>query len=319
VDITSTPISTALLQLATDAYIPSSAKELVVRVSAPIHVLVTLPTTQQQKVGGGLVDSFVAGWARFMTGWTHLVGDPVMSKWIVIVLAISLALNGYLLKGIAVGLSGSGKAAAQGVRFRSVGAVDRAFFEKPKEEKEVVEEPPSREAIVVDEPQVRQPLVEENQQQSKPEHPQPIAPVPVRAAVPSFMLDTIDSKLAEAKKQADKAAAERSPVQSQMELQAAASPFPPSRAPSEAGDVNMEGVRSLEECIEILESGPSSTELLSDEEVILLAKNGKIAAYALEKVLGNLERAVKVRRALICECISGINLVDPFVNWFSPS
>ena len=44
--------------------------------------------------------------------------------------------------------------------------------------------------------------------------------------------------------------------------------------------------------------------LLNDEEIILLSQNGKIAAYALEKSLGldkkGLERAVRIRRALIC-------------------
>jgi hydroxymethylglutaryl-CoA reductase (NADPH) len=68
--------------------------------------------------------------------------------------------------------------------------------------------------------------------------------------------------------------------------------------------------RSLEECIDIFENGPrplsQSMELLTDEEVILLAQKGKIAAYALEKVLGTnspvtLERAVRIRRALICK------------------
>jgi hypothetical protein len=47
---------------------------------------------------------------------------------------------------------------------------------------------------------------------------------------------------------------------------------------------------SLEECIDISKNGlrplSLSMEFLSDEEVILLAQNGKIAAYALEKVLG---------------------------------
>ena len=40
---------------------------------------------------------------------------------------------------------------------------------------------------------------------------------------------------------------------------------------------------------------------LNDEEVVMLAQKGKIQAYALEKMLGDLERAVRVRRALICE------------------
>ena len=67
-------------------------------------------------------------------------------------------------------------------------------------------------------------------------------------------------------------------------------------------------VRSLEECIEIFNNGPrplsESLKLLNDEEIILLSQNGKIAAYALEKSLGldkkGLERAVRIRRALIC-------------------
>jgi hydroxymethylglutaryl-CoA reductase (NADPH) len=51
-----------------------------------------------------------------------------------------------------------------------------------------------------------------------------------------------------------------------------------------------------------------SLAMLTDEEVILLAQNGKIALHALEKVLDggakdnvNLERAVRIRRALFCE------------------
>ncbi|CAG8515491.1 2053_t:CDS:2 [Funneliformis caledonium] len=60
-------------------------------------------------------------------------------------------------------------------------------------------------------------------------------------------------------------------------------------------------LRSVEQCIEILKStalGAGPSELI-DEEIILLVNNGKIAAYALEKVLRNMERAVKIRRALI--------------------
>jgi hydroxymethylglutaryl-CoA reductase (NADPH) len=57
--------------------------------------------------------------------------------------------------------------------------------------------------------------------------------------------------------------------------------------------------------MDIFENGPrpvqASLKLLSDEEVVVLAQAGKIAAYALEKLLGDLERAVRIRRALICE------------------
>ena len=64
-------------------------------------------------------------------------------------------------------------------------------------------------------------------------------------------------------------------------------------------------MRTLAECVDIFENGPRpvslSLKMLNDEEVILLSQTGKIAAYALEKFLGNLERAVITRRALICK------------------
>lgn len=63
--------------------------------------------------------------------------------------------------------------------------------------------------------------------------------------------------------------------------------------------------RTLTECIDIYERGtrPASVALamLTNEDIIMLAQAGKIGAYALEKVLANNERAVVIRRALICE------------------
>lgn len=54
-------------------------------------------------------------------------------------------------------------------------------------------------------------------------------------------------------------------------------------------------MRTLEECMTLT----GTPDLLSDEEIILLVQKGKMASYALEKVLGDLERAVSIRRALI--------------------
>lgn len=54
-------------------------------------------------------------------------------------------------------------------------------------------------------------------------------------------------------------------------------------------------MRTLEECMSLTQT----PDALSDEEVILLVQKGKMASYALEKVLGDLERAVSIRRALI--------------------
>lgn len=75
-------------------------------------------------------------------------------------------------------------------------------------------------------------------------------------------------------------------------------------------------MRSLAECLDIFDNGPrplsESLALLNDEEIILLALKGKIAAYALEKVLGmnELERAVRIRRALICTFFSLVSFAS---------
>ncbi|CAO3617614.1 unnamed protein product [Cunninghamella blakesleeana] len=54
-------------------------------------------------------------------------------------------------------------------------------------------------------------------------------------------------------------------------------------------------LRSVDECITLLQSPDD----LYDEEVISLVQAGKVAPYALEKTLGDLERAVSIRRSLI--------------------
>jgi hypothetical protein len=67
-------------------------------------------------------------------------------------------------------------------------------------------------------------------------------------------------------------------------------------------------VRSWEEYIDIFDLDPRPVSvLLADGEVVLLAQNGN---HALEKVLDggakdnvNLERAVRIRRALFCESL----------------
>jgi len=85
----------------------------------------------------------------------------------------------------------------------------------------------------------------------------------------------------------------------EMKLRAQVAPTPKEPMPIQFP------VRSLEQCIDIFENGPRPTSAalatLNDEEVIMLAQNGKIQAYALEKVLGDLERAAAIRRALICK------------------
>ncbi|CCG82362.1 HMG-CoA reductase [Taphrina deformans PYCC 5710] len=61
--------------------------------------------------------------------------------------------------------------------------------------------------------------------------------------------------------------------------------------------VNAAPARSIEECEAIHKSGDVKT--LTDEEITILVLRAKIPPYALEKLLGNPERAVRVRRAYV--------------------
>jgi len=269
----------------------------------------------------------------FMSAWTRLVGDPILSKWIVIMLALSVALNGYLLKGIAAGLvggSGMGSTGMMkmpfglkgGVRFEGVGGEGESEAEEEEGVKVVEERRFGTESVV---------------QVKVPENKRETAPVPATAPAPAtgnavpdsptalaglpaigtFSLEDVDRKL--------KAAAVAStPASRRLTITPATiaaakktstitngNPTPPSSSSDassselDAGSMEVENIRSLEECMDIFDNGPrplsESLSLLNDEEVILLAQNGKIAAYALEKVLGmgELERAVRIRRALI--------------------
>jgi hydroxymethylglutaryl-CoA reductase (NADPH) len=87
-------------------------------------------------------------------------------------------------------------------------------------------------------------------------------------------------------------------------------PSPPSSDSGSTSRIEEEPdyfLRSYSDCLAIYEdpsrSKSESLALLSDEEVILLANHGKIPPYALEKLFGmdQLERAVSIRRAIICK------------------
>ncbi|CEP17267.1 hypothetical protein [Parasitella parasitica] len=59
------------------------------------------------------------------------------------------------------------------------------------------------------------------------------------------------------------------------------------------------GIRTLAECLDILRNTEQGATTLADEEIILLIQHAHIAPYALEKVLGDLERAVHIRKTVI--------------------
>ncbi|PCH44816.1 3-hydroxy-3-methylglutaryl-coenzyme A reductase [Wolfiporia cocos MD-104 SS10] len=291
VDITSPAISSVLAALAAAEHAGTTPgelaePELIVKVAPPVYLRVVPAIAPSASKTEALED--------FMSGWSSLVGDPVLSKWIVVLLSLSVALNGYLLRGIA---AGSGLAAMKavrdkGVRFRSR---VRSRVRPEKEDREEEEEQHAPVASVVmasAAPEVAMPVqVQEIQRPEVQRHEVQRQEVrrPVISAPPNLDLETVDIKL----------------------RQAAGRPLPTPReslpsSDTESGDLKVsrrDGMRTLEECIDMFENGPRpvsvALSLLADEEVIMLAQNGKIAPYALEKVLGDLERAVLVRRALI--------------------
>jgi hydroxymethylglutaryl-CoA reductase (NADPH) len=289
VDITNPSIANVLSSLAqVDVGTPieiDTETDLVVKISPPIYMRAVPPTppaavSTTPTESGEMIDNF-------MSSWTQLVGDPVLSKWIVLVLAVSVALNGYLLKGIAAG--GGSSMRPQGVRFKSIGGGGKREQQKKEEEAALIEmqkpaAPPLKEPVVVVEVPKRSspPLAE---QRHIPQMVAPIA-IPATPSRASFILETVDEKLRQ---------------------QAAADQRRKTSPSFSEASVTKEtsSTRALEECIDVFENGPRpvsvALSMLNDEEVILLAQNGKIAAYALEKVLGDLERAVFIRRALICE------------------
>ncbi|KZT28046.1 hypothetical protein NEOLEDRAFT_1059551 [Neolentinus lepideus HHB14362 ss-1] len=246
VDVTSPVISKVLSDLAVVHATPITnegatvEKDLLVKVAPPVYVRIVPPTVTR---------GASAKVEQFLESWTGVVADPIMSKWIVVLLGVSIALNGFLLKGLAVT---SGSTSAQ-PPFMSASAA----------------------AI--------------------------ISPIPQRLSSMPLDLDDIDRKLEKSKVEPAPAPL---PVVSPTESSAPSSPTEQDGdIVKKVSEVDTMTVRSLQECLDIFENGPRpvtvSMTLLNDEEVIQLCQAGKIAAYALEKVLGDLERAVLIRRALI--------------------
>ncbi|KAF9254299.1 hypothetical protein L218DRAFT_1082398 [Marasmius fiardii PR-910] len=285
VDITSPAIRHALDALVLTEEDSLDDHSLLVMVHPPVHVHVLPPPSILASAGEqGTSGNF---WDNFMTNWSKLVGDPFMSKSIVVLLALSISLNGYLLKGIAAGLAGKGAittAKGSGVRFTGE--------EAAKEKEAAAIRGPSRpeiERISAPQPPLTPPAPVSAASTSRLSPPGQIVNLPPAAPLRqpgTFTLEDVDRRLR----------ARRLTVTSRST----------DNDYNESDDESEDDVvRSLEECISIFENGngPVSVRvsLLNDEEVILLCQNGKIAPHSLEKVLGNeeLERAVRIRRALI--------------------
>ena len=278
VDITSRSVQHSLSRLAA----LHDGSELIVRISAPVHVrmvpIISPHSHKESKVKGRDADDMID---NFMSSWTQLVGDPILSKWIVLLLGVSVALNGYLLKGISTG-TGSTRIIQQalGVRF----STDRVQEKQPAASSTA----PVPVSII---PEIRKEDVVEYSSPLAIVRPVPIPAVrrPPSVNGISSLLDSVDQRL-KAQQTTFTTGDESDSQDEELDSKETST-----------------STRSLQDCIDIFENGPRpvsvSLSLLNNEEVILLAQNGKIQAYALEKVLGDLERAVLIRRALICAYI----------------
>ncbi|TBU45135.1 3-hydroxy-3-methylglutaryl-coenzyme A reductase [Dichomitus squalens] len=279
VDITSPAIASVLSTLVVSesaSYLVEGTEpvELIVKVAPPVYVR-AIPTAAPRTAKPNTGEAF----EDFMSSWSSLVGDPVVSKWIVALLAVSVALNGYLLKGIA---AGSGLAAMRAVRDRGVRFRSRArsivkIADEPEEEHS-----PAPVMIMAS----AAPVIEASAPVPVPEpEPAPVPRLPMSVLSRPLNLETVDKKLQDAL-----------PIRSPA-------PFEPITPQTPEVEPDQVEVRSLAECVDIFENGPRPVSValktLNDEEVILLCQTGKIAAYALEKMLGDFDRAVRIRRALI--------------------
>ncbi|KAF8886563.1 hydroxymethylglutaryl-coenzyme A reductase-domain-containing protein [Infundibulicybe gibba] len=233
VDISAPPIQSVLDVLAdTVITADTSSPELMVKVAPPVYIRVlppaslvasasTIRSTSTPRTGAGRTP-------------TELLTHPVLSKWIIIILAISMSLNGYLLKGLALG-SGAG-APRGGVRFGGAGLAAAVAVSEEEEE-----------------------------------------------AAEKLVLEDVDKKLA------GQGRVRRGTVATALKERTEV-----------VVDVPVIPKQEIVQPVPVFAPRPITPPALPIS-IILLAQNGKIAAYALEKVLGplELERAVRVRRALI--------------------
>ncbi|GAA5863053.1 hypothetical protein JCM8547_002783 [Rhodosporidiobolus lusitaniae] len=324
VDTTNPVLSSTLSQLIA-AHAPGT--ELLVHTVPALHFRAidrTLPVAPATSAAPSLPDlsSATGSFAsidQFLSRWTRLVGDPIVSKWIVIALGISLFLNGYLLKGIASGSDSFGHGSAAEVAARILLASTSTEAENDDDEATKAR---LRRSFSL----LREELQNEWTQKDAANMQREYVKGERRAVAESEKVAPSVIKVTSARRDSD-SSEDSSPPGSPILIRTK-----PSRAPAAAGAAKPNGTsplsvpsvdepqatlklspstvalvplngipetpRELETCIKIFDGG-NGAQLLNDEEVVMLVQKGKIAAYALEKLLKDYERAVSIRRALI--------------------
>lgn len=291
----------------------------------------------------------------FMSEWSNVVGDPILSKWIVVALALSVFLNGYLLKGIgasttpiqqAVAFASDSTAPSQNPSpkkksgiFRVIGAGREQSREKdsksdneltPAEEYhlQMIKQTKERKFLGTIDTAVSR--LKRSDSSVSVMSSGAGTPLNLGAATPYMTESPVMSRsnsllfssqslglstgLEAPKREATPAPVEEPVPSEPVEVKPSPSthliaPVPavkekavfgiPTPIGTPRGTTESIGRRSYEECLKAFED--EGVGALNDEEIILLSQKGKIAPYALEKILGDFTRAVKIRRALICE------------------
>lgn len=319
-----------------------SHAELVVKVVPPSHVHVTVSSSagSSKSPSVGAWDNFLNAWTSLVGD--PVFSKWIVLAFICSVVLNAFLIKG-IASGAGLGMSLPGLSGGAGVRFsaKNLGVVRETESGGEEEdikakvhsqETKAEEQITIRESVPVkDEKRERSGTVVASDRKDKPmfdigrirtsveKIPKEygashiIRPAPIRVAhvavdsptaptANTLALDLVDRKLELAQAHAHaNANVNGSSSSSNVASEGPSSPESPETA-------HREPTRSLEECIDIFENGPrpvsASLRLLSDEEVVMLSQDGKIQAYALEKMLGDFERAVRIRRALICKLFS---------------
>ncbi len=259
---------------------------------------------------------------RFMSEWTQLVGDPVLSKWIVVALVVSILLNGYLLKGIASsaapdGASGPTAVAAAAARLVGSGGVWEADDRKDLLKKSrlwsgLIQMEKTSKGKAEDDDSTSDTATGLNSRRqsisTKLVMPIPIyLPHPAPNSMFNQQSGDITPTSLDGARPTNGHAVRPDPSLEVGHIHVVKTPTVPIFSAQVSGisgsptsltqEYTTFGRRSLEECWEIYAGGLGAFDL-SDEEVILLVEKAKIPGYGLEKGLKDLERAVRVRRAV---------------------
>lgn len=350
IDTTNPVLSSTLLQLVSTH---ESGTELLVHVVPALHYhAIDRTVAAPVQPGSGLphlssASDSLASLDQFMSRWSRLVGDPIISKWIVVALAISLFLNGYLLKGIASGSDSFGHGSAAEVAARVLLASTGSAAENDDDDaakarlrrsfsllrEELQNEWTQKDAAVMQKEYARGERRAEAE--SIKEVPSMVKVSAVKTRRDSDSSDETSppgSPILIRTRQRKLTGNAPNGVEKNNNNLAVQEKLTPSEtteiklSPSTVALVPLNGIpetpRDLESCVKIFDGGAGAI-LLNDEEIILMVQKGKIAAYALEKLLKDHERAVAIRRALICESIfsrrnpGNCSLINPFLSFLA--